>query len=266
MRPGRTGPRLPAAAIAAALSLSGTAPCASPPDAGWGGTLDEARRKALADGKPVLLYFPPVRAADAPPPLLDAASLRKVGDRFHLARARAADLQDLRGLLDLKKVPALFLLDRRGNMVERWGEDGIPSDVWTQVERAARRLRAAEEEMEAALAAARAAFARENFAAALSAVSRVRAAARPGYPEPAAAAELESAVLSRAAVEMRKVMARDGLAPDAAVLADLGRLKAAFPATAVVDAIAREEARIRTRNVGGKKDARGNPQEKAGKP
>jgi len=171
--------------------------------------------------------------------------------QFHLARARSDDVQEILRLYGVERIPAILLLDRAGNSVERW-EGRIPADLWTRIDRAAGRLRRSEEELSRALAGGRKALLEEDFAEALEAFGTVRSLARPGYPELAAATRLELEVLSRGTRELREVLAREGLVEDLDLREDLQQIKKRFPHPEMMKQVDRELERIKSRAIAGK--------------
>ncbi len=221
---------------------------------GWADPLEDsfegARALSGADGKPVLLIFPAGRAADASSTLDDKAGLRRAQAKFHVARVRAADLPALLERFQVKRVPAVLLLDRHGGTWERW-EPAIPTDLWAQVDRSSVRLKTLEEEVARSLAASRAALERKDYAGALAGARKVKARARPGSSEPDAASAVEADVLARAGEEIRRALAGEGITSDQEILADFKRLRGSFPQPEVQSLIDRETARIRSRPVGG---------------
>jgi hypothetical protein len=246
----RPGAHAPALAIFL-LALSGAVLVLAAPESGfWDGTLAEARALSDQDGLPVLLLFPAAGKADPPRPLADGPATRAARGRFHPARVRSGEVEELLSRFQVAKLPAVALLDRHGGLVERW-EGATPPDLWSQIDRAARRLKGAEESLSQALRDSRAALEREDFAAALGAAREVRARSRPGYSEPEAAAAVESAVLLRAERELKKVLAAEGIAADSKLEAELARFRDRFPHPAVKGRVERELERIRSRTVGG---------------
>jgi hypothetical protein len=242
---------IPALSVAL-LSLGHCAPAlaADPEAAFWDASFKIIRRRAPEEARPILLLFPPIGKAELPRPLQEAALPRGVRQRFLSARVRADEVEDLQKAFRVGRVPALVLLDRHGGAVERW-EGTIPADLWPQVDRAARRLKAAEEALARALSECRAALEREDFAAALAAVRDVRARARPGYPEPEAASRIEATVLARADLELKKTLGGEGILPDPQLSEELGRLRDRFPHPAFRERLDREAERLRSRSLGG---------------
>jgi hypothetical protein len=220
----------------------------------WAGTLVHARAAAEVDGKPIILFFPSPKSSDPLPPVLEAPRVRGASAKYHLARARAIDLEEFNETVGVKKYPAVFLLDRDGVVVARW--DGIvPADFWRQLERTVGRLKTTAEEVGDALDEARSALAREDFPGSLSSLRKVRSLVGAGDPRLDMARSLEVEILARASAELRRTLAVEGIAGDPALLDSLGVLKARFPHPSFQALIGREIARVRDRAIAGKRDA-----------
>jgi thioredoxin-like negative regulator of GroEL len=181
--------------------------------------------------------------------------VRRAGEKLHLATARSDDVQALLEAFRLSSVPAVVLADRTGEAVERW-EKAIPADLWPQVERTSRRLRAAEEEAGRRLVDARTALDRGDPAEALGHLARVRAVARKGYPAVAEGTRLEAELLARASEDLRAALGAEGIADDRELQAALLALRLAYPHPAFTDLIDREVARLKARKVRGGRSAR----------
>jgi hypothetical protein len=219
----------------------------------WVFTLEEAREAAAFDGKHILVLFPSPRPADLPPSVVDGTAVRRAGEKLHLARIRATDLEEALQLFAPKKFPALVLLDGAGGAAERW-EGTFPPDLWSLVERADKRVRSIEEDLSRALAEGRNALARKDWIAALAAVRKVRTFASPDHPQVLAAAAVEESVLRSASEGLSEVLGGDGILPDAQLLMALGRLRSLFPHPAFLSLVDREVARVRGLAVSGKRE------------
>jgi len=245
----RCGSTLRSSWLLAALIVGALARAGEAPDP-WDSLLEEALRQAAEDGRPIILYLPPSRPSEVPPAILDAAAVRKAAERFHLARARAADLEVSPERFRVKKVPALVLLDRGGAVVETW-EGRLPADIWVKVDRAARNLKATEEDTVKLLADSRAAAELGDFAAALAGTRRISILGRSGSSEVAGAWELEKALVARGREEVIRTLSREGIVSDREVLAGLLRIRTLFPHVVIQRLVDREVSRIHARPLAG---------------
>ncbi len=223
---------------------------AAPAQDFWNDTLVAARQKAAVDGAPILLWIPSGREVDRFPSLQDSSTLRRLRNEFHLARAHSHDVKELLRTFQVKRLPALFLLDQKGGLVGRWDGE-FPGDLWVQVDRTTRRLQKSEKELERALAQCRTSLDQEDFAEALKSIQQVRSLARAGYPQLGIAEKLEIVILTRASQELRKILAREGIAEDEVLRKDLIQLKERFPHPEIANVLDRELYRIRSRSIGG---------------
>ncbi len=215
----------------------------------WEGGYEEARSAAARDGQPILLLFPDA-VGEIPRVLRGVATLKDVAESFHFASVRARELDELRETFRVVKLPSLLLLDRHGIFFERW-EGNLGGEVWGQARQAVRRLRAREAEVAGRLAEGRRALERKDFAVALVRAREVQIHPQAGPGERGDARILESTALERAGVELRELLALEGLIPDVELRERLKKLKLRFPHALVEAQVEREVGRLAARKLGG---------------
>jgi len=237
-------------AVVALLASILVGPIALPAaDEHWEWGYDVAKAAAARDGRPILLLFPDA-VGEIPRVLRNFPPLKDIAESFHFACVLARELEVLREVFRVVKLPSLLLLNRSGILFHRW-EGNLGGEIWVQVRQALRRLRALEAEVANRLAEARRALERKDFAVVLARAREVQIHPQAGPGDRDGARELESTALERARIDLREILALEGLVPDVELRERLKKLKARFPHVLVEAQIERESARLAARKLGG---------------
>src|SRR5262245_177363 len=113
----------------------------------WKSTYAEGRAAAEGRGRPLLLYFPPIDTAKEPRAIALAPRALGVPPFAEGTRVGAGEILELMKRFEVKQVPALLLLDRRENVIQRWeGEGKVPANAWAVLEALVRRLEKRDED------------------------------------------------------------------------------------------------------------------------
>lgn len=215
----------------------------------WLASFAAAREVQAESGRPILLYFPAVGGrgdlaiVEALPPHLGRPPL------VEGARVSADEVLDLSRRFRLKKLPALVLIDRAGRSIAGW-EGGAPADLLERIQSAVRKLDEADaRELKVVEEAEELARGGQVEGAYLKAVpSLANNAVAPGIL--ARVRAIEGRYLDELWGQAFRILAGEGLKPDAELLDSLKVLRTAGSHLAFQAAMAREISRLESSSIG----------------
>ena len=204
---------------------------------------------AIETRRPLLVYFPPIEAADEPRFLALAPRALGVPPLAEGARIGSADIADLVRRFEVKKVPALLLLDRRENVVLKW-EEKFPRDPWSAVEAAVRRIVKKDEEDAKVLRDGQSLEATGDFEGAYRKVAPLIGSRKTAPDTLSASRKIESRYGAEMRRRMLRVLGKEGLVPETKLIRELEVLGAANAHPGARREIEREIARLRETTPG----------------
>lgn len=210
----------------------------------WRSTYAEALSAALDRKKPLLVYFPPIEAAQEPRFLALAQRALGTPPAAEGARIGSADIEDLVKRFGVKHVPALLLIDRRENVLLRW-EERFPKEPWKDIDLMMRRLAKKEEEDARVLREGQALEEAGDLEGAYRKVLPLVESIRTAPDTLAPAKRIESRYAADVRRRMLAILGKEGLVPEAQLAAELDLLRGASAHAGTRREIEKETARLR---------------------
>ncbi len=211
----------------------------------WRTRYADGLRAAVENRRHFLVYLPPAGLQDEPASVVRLPQNLGVPPILEGVRVTSEEVLDLMKQLRVKKLPALVLLDRRENILAGW-EDGVPADVLQRLlsalrkidERDARDARVAQEARKSAVAGRL----EDAYKRVLPLLESPLTS-----PENLQEAQLTEAELLQALRRSAlRVLAQEGLRPDAGVIRSLEALRASTSHPGIQHAMDREILRLRS--------------------
>jgi hypothetical protein len=218
----------------------------------WKATYRDALAAALRRRTLFVLYFPPVDAANEPPVVRIAARALGIPPVVEGARVGADEILDLKERFHVKDLPAVVLLDRRENALQRW-EGRLPNNLWALVEALARRFEKRDAEDRKAVAEGIALAVGGDLAGAYRKVMGLLASERTPPEILEEARDVEARVIASGRKRLLAALAVEGVAPDATLRADLAALREREVHPGVRAEIGREIERLEGRTLGARR-------------
>jgi len=217
---------------------------AAPSPFSWRAGYAEGLAAALEARRPLLVYFPPIEAADEPRWIALAPRALGVPPMAEGARVGSADIADLVNRFEVKKVPALLLLDRRENVVLKW-EEKFPREIWSAVEAAVRRIVKKDEEDAKVLRDGQSLEATGDLDGAYRKVAPLIGSTKTAPDTLSGARRIEARYGAEMRRTMLRVLGKEGLVPEAKLIRELETLAGTNAHAGARREIEREIARLR---------------------